>query len=136
MSGKHTDPKYIGPGIWVLMHIKAINAIDFTTKIDFLHFIDYLCNYFPCDVCRMHIIQYVESNPPLNYFTIPDGLFYWSWMFHNAVNQRLGKSTVDYNTAKQWYSSSGICHDNCGADNGTVTFPYYQKRYYRGKIRR
>lgn len=134
MSGKHTDPKYIGPGIWVLMHMKAIKSIEFTDKIDFLHFIDYLCNNFPCERCRRHMIEYVDKDPPLNYFTIPDGMFYWSWKFHNDVNQRLGKPIIDYTTAKQWYNS-GVCNENCGS-SVPQTYPYYyRKNYYRDRTR-
>ena len=34
---------------------------------------------------------------------IPCGMFMWSWEFHNAVNERLGKKVIDYNDAYELY---------------------------------
>ena len=48
-------------------------------------------------------------------------MFYWSWLFHNAVNSRIGKDYVDYNTAWDMYSDDemSVCTSNCGKEPGT-----------------
>jgi hypothetical protein len=96
------DPKVIGPGIWYIIHLKGMIAKDISTKVSFIKLINELSVNFPCLKCRNHINEYLEHNPiTLATLNEPEGLFKWSWEFHNAVNKRLGKNIIDYQSAKR-----------------------------------
>lgn len=86
-----SDPKIIGPGIWVTIHLLAYKK----DKI-FPDYMRFLSESFPCTVCRDHIRKYISAYP------VPTGdneFFKWSWQFHNEVNIRLNKPYTSLNTA-------------------------------------
>ena len=119
-----TDPKIIGPGIWVQIHIKGILAVNEKSKQDFIDFIWFQAETFPCQTCRKHINEYLNSHPFTHLYNAKNekgeeiGMFKWSWMFHNTVNTRLGKPYMDWNTAWEMYKDyrEGVvpCTENCG----------------------
>ena len=41
------------------------------------------------------------------------GFFKWSWIFHNAVNSRLEKPIISWETALSMYYSNTTCSKNC-----------------------
>ena len=120
-----TDPKLIGPGIWFIIHLTARKAVDEPTKRAFLELMKSLAQKFPCEKCRTHINEYLAKNPIEHYWNgknpsgEENGLFTWSWNFHNTVNTRLGKVYVDYDTAWNMYGDGiTICTSNCGDSAG------------------
>lgn len=128
-SGKfrdNTDPKYIGPGTWSVIHKKAYKANTKKLHLEFIKFMKETCYEFPCTVCRGHCTEYINNHPIEEYLNsvveIGDkkeklGMFVWSWKFHNAVNMRLGKPIMDWDTAYYLYSDSVredmICSESC-----------------------
>ena len=104
-----TDPKILGPGIWLTIHLKAKRAIDEQGKRAFISEMFFHYNDFPCGNCREHIQEYMDSHPFEPFYNMKDssgreiGLFKWSWMFHNAVNTRLHKPYLDWKTAYEMY---------------------------------
>jgi hypothetical protein len=120
-----TDPTVLGQGTWFCMHRMAKNAITKITKDGFIAFLDDLRYTFPCKKCRRHINQYLTDHPIKDYYNIVDehgndiGMFKYSWMFHNAVNTRLGKPYVDWETAWKMYEdpSSLPCNLACEDDD-------------------
>lgn len=123
-----SDPKKCGPGIWYTTHVYARDAITEEKKHIFLNHINMLRKDFPCEKCRGHINEYVEANPIEHYWNVTDnngnpiGLFQWSWIFHNAVNERINKERpddphpyVDWNTAYNMYYNTDImiCTKGC-----------------------
>lgn len=117
-----SDPKIIGPGIWFIIHSTGKKAINDETKRQFIDLMNMLRKEFPCEKCRGHIDEYMTKNPIEEYYNLKGdndeeiGMFKWSWMFHNAVNTRIGKPYVDWETAYNMFSDSGImvCSRDCG----------------------
>lgn len=106
------EPSYIGPGVWYIIHTYSLIMND----TDYIKFIDDLSKVFNCEKCRSHFQSYLSDNPIEDYvnyqFTdLPKNLknehlgkFYWSFMYHNNVNVRLGKQTFDFLSALKLYN--------------------------------
>lgn len=116
-----TNPKYIGPGMWVAIHTMARNANTYEKKKAFVDFMTGLRLSFPCSVCRKHLNAYLDSHPFDPYWKKVDpttgedlGLFEWSYLFHSAVRVRLGQPSVDWETVKALYSpDNDVCALDC-----------------------
>lgn len=120
-----TDPKYIGPGTWNVIHRLASKAVTKTKQDEFISTMTEICNGFPCHICRGHCQEYMRNHPIQDYIskTIDIdgssqnlGLFIWTWEFHNAVNSRLQKPIMDWDTAKRMYivpEEEGVCSASC-----------------------
>lgn len=116
-----------GPGGWFSIHLLAINAKTAQEKDHFIRFMNLFCQNFKCKECQGHCSEYLKTNPPETYLnkdvyinekygTIP-GVFKWSWEFHNAVNKRLHKPEMSFESAYKYYlpgSSEGVCTAGCG----------------------
>ena len=120
----NTDPKYIGPGVWNMIHKRAFKARSISEQKDFIKFMNETCNEFPCTVCRGHCQEYIKNNPLTDYLdtsididgvSMKLGMFLWSWKFHNAVNHRLSKPVMSWDTAYNLYSDSEslVCSKAC-----------------------
>ena len=120
----HTDPKYIGPGTWNVTHRSAFKARTHAEQLSFIVFMKETCYGFPCVVCKSHCTEHIKNHPIEDYLDVlvdingqrlPLGLFVWTWKFHNAVNARLKKPIMNWNTAYNLYSNSEIlvCGKNC-----------------------
>ena len=119
-----TNPKYIGPGTWNVIHTLAYNATTKSAKEAFIKHMTIICKQFPCETCRGHCKQYLKENPMSDYVDVITegkalGLFTWSWQFHNAVNFRIGKPLMTWEMALHIYSqfksekSDGVCSREC-----------------------
>jgi hypothetical protein len=122
LSNMITDPKYIGPGVWYSIHLKAYEAVNDNKIESFIDYMYLLAEKFPCSKCRTHINAYIDSHPfeDLRYLENSNkrnvGMFKWSWLFHNAVNTRLHKNIVDWETAWGMYDVEiEVCSKNCDA---------------------
>ena len=107
--------------MWVSIHLMARNATNYEKKKAFVEYMNILRSSFPCPTCRTHLNAYMDSHPIDDYWTKVDpatgedlGLFEYSVLFHNAVNVRLGKAVIDWETAKALYDPvSGVCSLEC-----------------------
>lgn len=102
------DPKIVGPGIWFVIHNKAVHAVTAEKKVKFIDFITELAETFPCTICKEHMTKYIKNHPISSFTNIIDngrdiGMFKWTWIFHNSVNTRLRKSYMDWNSACNMY---------------------------------
>jgi len=120
-ASKLNDPKVIGPGAWSVIHAQAIRAKTPERKRAFITLMKEICDDFKCRECGGHCSEYIKNHPMEDYLEVKSasgediGLFKWSWMFHNAVNARLGKGMMDYETAYGLYAgTSQVCFDGCG----------------------
>ena len=123
-----SDPRIIGPGIWITIHIKARQAKTDAKKKEFIDYMWFLADNFPCMNCRKHINEYIRTHPFEHLYNLKNdegvdiGMFKWSWMFHNAVNTRLRKPYMDWKTAWEMYSmydeDSDVkpCTEDCGEE--------------------
>ena len=103
-----SDPKLLGPGLWINIHLKAKKAVDVSSKKDFIDDMYFYYNEFPCMSCRSHIQNYMNTHPFEPFYNMINngrdiGMFKWAWMFHNAVNTRLQKPYLDWETACDMY---------------------------------
>jgi len=117
---KLSDPTVVGPGTWWLTHMKGKDATNDKLIEEFIDHMYFLAENFSCKNCRKHINQYMETHPfdDLRNLRNEDGerigMFKWSWLFHNAVNTRIGKPHVDWETAvEMFYGDTGVCSKNC-----------------------
>ena len=118
---RYTNPKVIGPGMWIDIHTMARNVKDWHDKKAFEKHMQRLRTTFPCSTCRQHLNEYMDTHPLQPYWTKLDpqtgkdiGLFEWTYLFHNAVSTRLGKPHMDWDTAKALYDpDSDVCSAEC-----------------------
>lgn len=127
----HTDPKYIGPGTWNLIHRKAYKVRTHSEQLAFIELMKETCYGFPCTICKGHCTEYIKNHPLEEYLDVVAdingekvalGMFIWTWKFHNAVNTRVKKPLMSWETAYNLYSQSDslVCSKNClaTADDG------------------
>jgi hypothetical protein len=103
----------VGPGIWHVTHTFAAWATTPERRVVFCTFMrTNIQPKLPCGECRGHAAAYIEANPPEK---SPDPLI-WSWEFHNAVNRRLGKPEMEWDTCKKMYADGDVlnCNQGCG----------------------
>lgn len=115
-----SDPKNFGPGIWHLIHSRAKDATTPEKKKEFKEFMAWTCSNLPCLQCRDHCQKYMTDHPMDFYINLQNdkgeqyGLFKWTWIMHNNVNNRLGKPQTDWSTAYgMYYGTSGVCSASC-----------------------
>lgn len=85
------DPKRDGAQIWPTIHIFAANADTPEQQQAYVNFIKSLTIMYPCERCRNHTSKFLESYPVEDYTGSAQKLLYWSWIYHDSVNQKLGK---------------------------------------------
>lgn len=124
-----TNPHIFGPVQWYNIHTSAKNAINDDKKKFFIDLIYFIRDNMKCSKCHNHFSNYILNNPfdPFMHLTNDQGdqigLFKWSWIFHNAVNSRLHKPIIDWDTAWNLYSDNDniVCSKNC--DESPVIIP-------------
>ena len=95
-------PSIWGPKLWAVLHAIGARAgknskalrIDEAREIKWL--LEHLETIVPCPECRQHIQKYrgTAGLPGETYNTGE-----WLWKFHNAVNGRLEKTEIPFDTA-------------------------------------
>ena len=130
----YTDPEYVGPGVWNIIHRRAWLAQTVESQRSFIEFMKDVCYHFPCVVCRGHCSEYIKNHPMEEYLGVTVkmgtetralGLFIWTWKFHNAVNIRLRKPLMSWDTAYSLYSelqeeNNLVCSKTCLESGGSV----------------
>ena len=98
------DPNKWGPHLWFFLHTISFNYPEnptFKNKVDYNDFYNSLKNVIPCELCRTHYIQYLETSPP-NLVGRND-LVKWTIDLHNKVNVEVGKPVYSYEKAINLY---------------------------------
>jgi hypothetical protein len=90
-----------GFGYWALLHkgadkVAKLNSYD--DKIRFSVFVVQVISLYPCAACVAHATEYISGNPLAKVIRDPDPYAFvkYFWVFHNFVNDRIGKETVSY----------------------------------------
>lgn len=115
----------LGPGLWFSIHFDAKNAITDELKDAFERKIENLKNNFPCEKCKPHFIEFVNTHPlqlfrDLTSDTGEDvGFFKWSYIFHDMVNIRLNKKRPTYEDVYNFYYIFGNNCSSCQPDPST-----------------
>ena len=111
------NPKYLGPGVWWVIHMTAAKANTYSEKIEAKNMIENICRNFFCETCKTHFVAYLKKHPLEDVMNVNLGLFKWTVDFHNAGNLALKKSTLSLDEAKQLYlGSESTCKAHCGGD--------------------
>ena len=136
-----TDPKYIGPGTWFIIHKKAFAAQTRSEQEKFIVFMNDTCTNFGCKKCSGHCLIYISKHPMEEYLGVdvildkslggdasssskesspaPQrvmlGMFLWTWKFHNTINALLNKPLMSWDTALNLFSpgNSLVCSSSC-----------------------
>jgi len=88
------------------------------------------CDNFKCGKCNGHCHHYVTvSNSPKKMIGVPNGIFYWSVEFRNAVNRRLGRPTFDPEIMMKIFFETTFlaCDEGCGGDDKNTEKPKESK---------
>ncbi len=96
-----------GNSVWFLIHFISANlppVLPKSLKEWYKAFIVCLKFLLPCNECRHHMTKYLKQVNIDRYLDTREGVFKWSWEFHNTVNTRLNKPLVDYASAIQYYT--------------------------------
>lgn len=108
-SNYQQDPKVWGPKFWFSLHVGSLAypvspSPTYVTRMKW--FIMGLPVMLACDTCKDHATAYIMSrNHEMDKITsCRDEVFKFFVDFHNAVNERLGKPFMSYETARTLYS--------------------------------
>lgn len=103
------SPSVFGPGVWLSIHILAIDSVNDLAIDFFMAWIDKMVYRLTCPTCVKHATEYLSKNPMepyINYVNnkgVRSGMFVWSWKFHNSVNDRLDKEVISFENAYNMY---------------------------------
>lgn len=81
------DRESLGRSTWKLLH-DIVDNVAYDKNSVFVSLMDNLSEIYPCEECRDHIGEYLLESPA-------EMTHEWLCTFHNVVNTRLGKKTVD-----------------------------------------
>lgn len=86
------DPKIWGPGLWKYLHSAAASASSQQKRKDFVEMIKALAKTLPCEKCKAHFLQNLQTFKITDYMTSNESLFMWTYNMHDAVNVSQGKT--------------------------------------------
>ena len=128
-----TYPEIFGPGVWLMIHVLAIDSINDLAIDFFIEWIHKIIYRLSCKFCVKHAHDYLMLHPIEKYrgitnrYGTPDGMFRWSWEFHNNVNTRLGKDVINYDIAYNLYMPK-YDQDNVDEIEEVTTICNYRKK--------
>ena len=88
---------------WAELHLYSLRADDTGIPLnDRRYWLDYWLSSLPFDgcPCEEHLKEWIELNPP----TFPH-FFLWGVSLHNAVNERIGKPTINVTAARKLWET-------------------------------
>src|SRR5690606_20420538 len=111
-------------------HVDSLAVTTFSDKSEFAKTFRNRINRLPCLKCRQDAIEYLNRNditiyyndPPTEYLRIyptskGKGLAFYVWMFHNVVNNKLGKRQMTWDEFLMTYmTESSTCTAECGVE--------------------
>ena len=106
-----SSPKVFGPGIWFEFHTMATLSSTVETIDIYIDHVKSIIDRLPCMKCRRDSQEYFDNDNPSKYKETTNGMFYWSWKFHNTVNVKLGKPLLEWDTGISMYfgDDDGVC---------------------------
>ena len=105
-----------GSKAWGFLHACSFTYPEKPSRDDRLHMfrlISSLPHVLPCMICRKHLQSTLQVSFRDSKSSALDGrseLVRWMVDLHNSVNERLGKSTLSYESVYEMYAdSSAVC---------------------------
>lgn len=112
------DPKKDGKPVWETIHLFAANAVTPEQRSKVADFIRSLVVMYPCKKCRLHTVQFLQEHPIENYMESAQLLLYFTWLYHESVNQKLNKPLAQRWTWSQMRDHYMIdCEDQYRIEN-------------------
>ena len=100
-------PKIWGPSRWRIFHNSTKNYPDNPTKADMARVDNYFNRIFetkiPCGSCKASYIRFKSILQVKYYLQSRKQLMFWGFLFHNLVNEKLGKPMFTYDQFVQLY---------------------------------
>jgi hypothetical protein len=118
-----SESKFLFRGVWWTIHIMALSATNISKAKSFADMIDVIAENFFCEECKPHIQNYLRAFHSSNFLSSIDenGMFSWSFLFHNAVNSRIGKPILSFEEAL--FKMKSNC-SNCLPQNSKKRFTF------------
>lgn len=97
-----------GPPAWETLHFMAFGSperLDQQDITNYTHFVNDLQCILPCSLCRSaykQLLLYIKID---EYIDTRDGLCYWTFLIHNLVNRKLGKSLEKFDNVIYKYEN-------------------------------
>ena len=108
---KHGVPRIMwGPAIWYFFHSIAEKIIDnrfYSIREELITYIKDICANLPCPECSNHATMYMR-NIDNSKIRTPEDLRQMLFVFHNSVNQRLGKPQYSYVECREKYKNVNL----------------------------
>ncbi len=98
---KKYGPKFWGPPIWSMIHILAASFRPADAAY-FERFVFLLQKFIPGKEYK----QFINNNSIKPFLLSNDDLFYYTFVLHNYVNEKLNKPIAKYSKVKSFYFSS------------------------------
>jgi len=98
------SPNYWGSKLWTLLHAvgtrtgRSLGRLRHDELRELQWMVANLETIVPCQECRKHIDEYRRHMPPPSDAGETAGYNFWFWNFHEAVNHRLGKEGITFET--------------------------------------
>jgi hypothetical protein len=116
------DPQLFGPYMWGTMHYVALGApakFDEKDKATYKAFFSQIPGIIPCSSCGQHLTTTMNSVSIDDALSGNEELFAWTVELHNAVNKRLGKSTMSVSDARDIWMNHKSINDSNWKNNWT-----------------
>jgi hypothetical protein len=101
-----------GNAFWTTMHYISANLPISSNRTpesnnryrtSFVAFIMCIRFLLPCPDCEGHMTRYIENVDIHPFLRSNIDAFQWTWEFHNSVSNRLGKSSLEFDSAFRMY---------------------------------
>lgn len=106
------NTKFWGPCFWRALHsFAAAYRPEQVVRQAFKQFVYSLIGVIPCKGCRDHFRKNLHQLPLTDDFLQNNNtLFLWTYLLHDLVNKQLNKVSPPFETIKQLYFDSKVCH--------------------------
>jgi hypothetical protein len=93
-----------GPATWSLLHCLVIKINDVKNLESLKNLITNICSNLPCPYCTSHATAILKQSK-FGQFNNILALRTFMWQFHNKVNERLKKKTMEYSEHLEKYNN-------------------------------
>ena len=100
------DPNIWGPHAWQFLHSITLAYSDNPSESErqnYAQFFESLKDILPCEKCRIHYTQNLQTYPIENHLENKESLFRWLVDIHNRINIDNGKPEYTYDEVTELY---------------------------------
>lgn len=111
------QPSKWGKHMWYSIHFVALGYPENPTPLDkeyYKSFYNAVGKVLPCEKCAKNFERHSKELPIDSFLVNRKQLFTWTVMFHNIVNQELGKKEWTVDEAWEFYNSDKIVEEESG----------------------